>query len=128
MKKFLASLLAATVLTATVFAAQAAEISPAVVYDLGGKFDKSFNEAGYTGAEKYKADKGTEYRDFEIQNDSQREQALRRFAQRGSSPIVGIGFSQAAAIEKVAKEFPETKFVIIDSVVDLPNVRFVREN
>jgi basic membrane protein A len=125
MKNFVAGLLAATVLTATVLTAEAAEISPAVVYDLGGKFDKSFNEAGYTGAEKYKKDTGTEYRDFEIQNDSQREQALRRFAQRGASPIVGIGFSQAAAIEKVAKEFPETKFVIIDSVVDLPNVRSV---
>ncbi|NRG16161.1 BMP family ABC transporter substrate-binding protein [Rhizobiales bacterium] len=106
-------------------AAHAEDIKPAVVYDLGGKFDKSFNEAAYTGAEKFKADTGVEYRDFEIQNDSQREQALRNFARRGLSPIVAIGFSHANAVEKVAKEFPDTKFAIVDSVVDLPNVRSI---
>ncbi len=100
----------------------AAEIKPAVVYDLGGKFDKSFNEGVYNGAEKFKADTGVEYRDFEIQNDSQREQALRNFARRGYSPIVAVGFSHAAAVEKVAGEFPDTKFAIIDMVVDKPNV------
>jgi basic membrane protein A len=66
-----------------------------------------------------------EYRDFEIQNDSQREQALRNFARRGHDPVVAIGFSQAQALEKVATEFPETKFAIIDMVVDLPNVRSI---
>ncbi|WP_407048580.1 BMP family protein [Methyloraptor flagellatus] len=101
------------------------DIQPAVLYDLGGKFDKSFNEAGYAGAEKFKKDAGVEYRDFEIQNDAQREQALRNFARRGNSPIVAIGFSQATAIEKVAKEFPNIKFAIIDMVVDLPNVRSI---
>lgn len=125
MKNFLAGLLAATAITAAGFSAQAAEVDPAIIYDLGGKFDKSFNEAGYNGAERYKKDTGTEYRDFEMQNESQREQALRRFAQRGSSPVVGIGFSMAVPMEKVAKEFPDTKFVIIDAVVDLPNVRSV---
>jgi basic membrane protein A len=92
---------------------------------MGGKFDKSFNEAAYAGAERFKSETGLEYRDFEIQNDSQREQALRNFARRGHNPVVGIGFSQAQALEKVAKEFPDTKFAIIDMVVDLPNVRSV---
>jgi len=112
---------------ALVFAGQAfaAEVKPAVVYDLGGKFDKSFNEAAYTGAERFKSEAGIEYRDFEIQNDSQREQALRNFARRGHNPVVGIGFSQAQALEKVAKEFPDTKFAIVDMVVDLPNVRSI---
>ncbi|RFC63079.1 BMP family ABC transporter substrate-binding protein [Fulvimarina endophytica] len=104
---------------------QAAEVEPAVVYDLGGKFDKSFNEAAYNGAERYKADTGTDYRDFEIQSDSQREQALRNFARRGFDPVIGIGFSQAQAIEKVADEYPDTHFVIVDAVVDKPNVRSV---
>ena len=103
----------------------AADIKPAVLYDLGGKFDKSFNEAAYTGAEKFTADTGVAYRDFEIQNDSQREQALRNFAKRGQSPIVAIGFSQANAVEKVAKEFPDIQFAIVDMVVDLPNVRSI---
>ena len=98
---------------------------PALVYDLGGKFDKSFNEAAYSGAERFKDETGIEYRDFEIQNDSQREQAFRRFARDGYSPIIGTGFSMEAAMKKVAAEFPDTQFAIIDMVVDLPNVRSI---
>jgi basic membrane protein A len=105
------------------FAQQA--VTPAVVYDLGGKFDKSFNEAAYTGAERFKRETNVEYRDFEIQNDAQREQALRNFAQRGQNPIVAVGFSFRAALEKVAAEFPNTRFSIIDSVVNLPNVQSI---
>jgi basic membrane protein A len=101
-------------------------IQPAVVYDLGGKFDKSFNEAAHTGAERFKRETGVEYRDFEIQNDAQRAQALRNFAQRGQNPIVAVGFSFRAAVEEVAKEFPNTRFSIIDSGVDLPNVQGIR--
>jgi basic membrane protein A and related proteins len=103
----------------------AAEIQPAVLYDLGGKFDKSFNEGAYAGAEKFKKETGIDYRDFEIQNDAQREQALRAFARKGNSPIVAIGFTQATAVEKVAKEYPDLKFAIVDMVVDLPNVRSI---
>src|SRR4029079_7622874 len=100
----------------------AADVKPAVVYDLGGKNDKSFNEGAYVGAEKFKADTGIAYQDFEIQNDSQREQALRKFAERGFSPVVAIGFSHAEAVKKVAAEFPDTHFAIIDMVVEAPNV------
>ena len=60
-----------------------AALKPAVVYDLGGKFDKSFNEGVYAGAEKFKKETGVEYRDFEPQNEAQKEQALRRFARDG---------------------------------------------
>ena len=102
MKKLLTSVVAAVACYAGV--AAAAEINPAVIYDMGGRFDRSFNQSAYTGAEKYKEDTGTEYRDFEIQNDSQREQAMRNFARRGMSPIVAIGFNQASALEKVAKQ------------------------
>ena len=102
-----------------------AELKPAVIYDHGGKFDKSFNEAAYNGAEMFKTETGVDYSDFEIQNDAQREQALRRFAQRGADPIVAIGFSFAAALEKVAPEFPEVHFAIVDMVVDQPNVRSI---
>lgn len=122
MKRIVMGLLAATLSVSAVYAA---ELKPAVVYDFGGKFDKSFNEAAYNGAAKYKTDHGTSYREFEIQNDAQREQALRKFAQDGNSPIVIAGFSAVSAIEKVAAEFPDTKFVIIDAVVEAPNVRSV---
>ncbi len=105
--------------------AWAEDIKPAVIFDMGGKFDKSFNEAAYNGAEKFKSDTGIAYREFEVQNASQREQAMRNFARRGLSPIVGIGFAQAEAMEKVAKEFPDLQFAIVDMVVDLPNVRSI---
>ncbi|SDT88667.1 BMP family protein [Stappia sp. ES.058] len=122
MKRFILGVAAAALLSGT---AMAQEFQPAVVYDLGGKFDKSFNEAAYTGAERFKEETGVEYRDFEIQNDSQREQALRNFARRGANPVVAIGFSHANALEKVAREFPDTKFAIVDMVVELPNVRSI---
>jgi len=122
MKRILLSMTA--VLTMSV-AAWAADDKPAIIYDLGGKFDKSFNEAAFNGAEKFKEETGIAYREFEIQNDAQREQALRKFAQDGNSPIVVTGFSFAPAIETVAKEFPDTKFGIIDMVVDAPNVRSI---
>jgi len=113
------------VVTALAGAAAAQEFSPAVVFDMGGKFDKSFNEAAYNGAERFKKDTGIVYRDFEVTSEAQREQALRTMARRGAQIVVGIGFAQASGIEKVAKEFPATKFAIIDAVVDLPNVQSI---
>jgi basic membrane protein A and related proteins len=116
------ALLAATVaMTAT----GVARAEPAVIYDMGGKFDKSFNQAGYDGAERWKKESGKAYLEFEISNPAQREQAMRRMAERGADPIVGIGFSQGGAVEKTAKEFPKLKFAIIDSVVSLPNVQSI---
>ena len=106
-------------------AAFAQDFKPAIVYDLGGKFDKSFNEGVFSGAERFKKETGVEYRDFEPQNDAQREQALRRFAREGFSPILAVGFSQKSALEKVAAEFPNLKFAIIDSVIDRPNVESI---
>jgi basic membrane protein A len=119
------SLLAAAATLSLAASAAAQEVEPAVVYDLGGKFDKSFNEAAYRGAERFREETGIDYADFEIQNDAQREQALRRYASRGYDPIVAIGFAQAAAVEKVAEEFPDARFAIVDSVVDKPNVRSI---
>lgn len=120
MKRLALGLLAATAMTATAYAE-----TPAIVYDLGGKFDKSFNEAAFNGAERFKEETGVEYVEFEIQNEAQREQALRRFAERGHSPVIIAGFSAAQAVDKVASEFPDTDFAIIDMVVEQPNVRSV---
>ncbi|MFO1328487.1 MAG: BMP family ABC transporter substrate-binding protein [Rubrivivax sp.] len=106
-------------------AATAARAEPAVIYDMGGKFDKSFNQAAYDGAERWKKETGKAYLEFEISNPAQREQAKRRMAERGANPIVGIGFAQGSSMEKVAKEFPKLQFAIIDSVVGLPNVQSI---
>ncbi len=102
-----------------------AESVPAVIYDMGGKFDKSFNEAAYAGAERFRAATGIAYREFEPTNESQRTQAMRRLAERGADPIVAVGFSHAAAVEQIAPQFPDVRFTIIDMVVDLPNVQSV---
>ena len=118
-----AALLVSTSIATT--AATAADLNPAVIFDMGGKFDKSFNEGVYNGVEKFKKETGVSYREFEVTNETQREQAIRRMAQRGADPVIGVGFAQAPALEKVAKEFPDTRFTIIDAVVDLPNVRSV---
>jgi basic membrane protein A len=60
-----------------------------------------------------------------VNNETQFEQAHRRFAQRGQDPIVGVGFSQTNAVDKVAKEFPKTRFTLIDGIVKQPNVQSV---
>ena len=117
-----AVLVAATLATGT---GSAGEISPGIVYDLGGKFDKSFNEGVWNGAQRYVAETGVELREFEVQTDSQRVQALRNFARRGQDPILAVGFQYATAVAKVAPEFPATRFSIIDSVIDLPNVQSI---
>jgi len=105
--------------------AGAALAEPALVYDLGGKFDKSFNEAAYNGAERWKAETGESYRELEMQSEAQREQALRRFAEAGMNPIVMTGFAFGAVLDEVAPDYPDTKFVVIDTVVEQPNVRSV---
>jgi len=105
--------------------AMAGDFKPAVVFDLGGKFDKSFNEGVYNGLEKFKKETGVNYRGFEVTNATQREQAIRKMAKKGSNLVLGIGFAQGPAIEKVAGEFPDTKFGIIDMVVDKPNVQSI---
>jgi len=105
--------------------ALAEDFVPAVVFDMGGKFDKSFNEAAYNGAERFKKETGIAYREFEVTNEAQREQALRNMARRGAQIVVGVGFSQASSMEKVAREFPAVKFAIVDAVVDLPNVQSI---
>ncbi len=98
---------------------------PAIIFDLGGKFDRSFNEAAYNGAQLWADETGGSYREIELQSDAQREQAMRRMAEAGANPIVMAGFSQATPLSVVAPDYPDTTFVIIDGVVDAPNVRSV---
>ena len=116
---------AAAALALTAGAALADDSKPAIVFDIGGKFDKSFNESMFNGAEKFKKETGIAYGEFEIANEAQREQAIRNFADQGYSPIIAAGFAQAAAVEKVAKEYPDLKFAIVDMVVDQPNVQSI---
>lgn len=111
--------------TALSFSAVTAISEPALIFDLGGKFDKSFNESAFNGATRWAEENNSSFKEIELQSDAQREQALRRFAEAGANPIVMAGFMFATALGEVAKDYPDTKFAIIDMVVDAPNVRSV---
>jgi basic membrane protein A len=102
-----------------------AAADPAIIFDLGGKFDKSFNEAAFNGAEQWAKETGGTYKELEMQDEAQREQALRRLAEAGANPVVMTGFAFGDVLTKVAPDFPDTKFAIIDMVVDAPNVKSV---
>jgi basic membrane protein A len=123
-KKIAIGLIAAAAMTVGGLA-QAEDFKPAIVFDMGGKFDKSFNEAGYNGAEEFKKKTGIDYMDFEVTQVSQRAQATERMARKGASIVVAMGFAQADAVKAAAIANPDTKFTIIDMVVDLPNVQSI---
>jgi basic membrane protein A len=104
--------------------AGAAIAEPAIIFDLGGKFDKSFNEAAYNGAKRWADQTGKSFREIELQSEAQREQALRRFAEAGSNPIITMGFAMADPLAAVAPDYPDTKFVAVDVTwLDSPNIR-----
>ena len=85
-----------------------------VIYDSGGKFDKSFNELAYRTALKVKDELGFGMIEFEAANNTQIEQGMRKVADRGATLIVGMGFAQADAVAAVAPDYPDTKFVAVD--------------
>ncbi|WP_227284529.1 BMP family ABC transporter substrate-binding protein [Boseongicola sp. H5] len=118
------SLLGAAAATALSVTAVLAD-GPALVFDLGGKFDRSFNEAAFNGAQRWAEETGGEYREIELQSDAQREQALRRLAEAGSNPVVMAGFAFGSVLDTIAPDYPDTTFVIIDSVVDQSNVQSI---
>ncbi len=109
---------------ALALSAGAALAEPAIIFDLGGKFDKSFNEAAYNGAKRWADETGKTYREIELQSEAQREQALRRFAEAGANPVITMGFAMADPLSAVAPDYPDTKFVAIDVTwLDAPNIR-----
>ncbi|MEP3334213.1 BMP family ABC transporter substrate-binding protein [Sedimentitalea sp.] len=106
--------------------AGAALADPALIFDLGGKFDKSFNEAAFAGATKWAEETGGSFLEIELQSEAQREQALRRFAEAGANPVITMGFAMADPLSTVAPDYPDTKFVVIDvSWLDVANLRQV---
>ncbi|MFK7882027.1 BMP family protein [Roseobacter sp.] len=118
MQKFLGATAAMALL------AGAAIAEPALIFDLGGKFDKSFNEAAHNGASRWAEETGSTYREIELQSEAQREQALRRFADAGANPVITMGFAMADPLSSVAPDYPDTKFVAIDVTwLDTPNIR-----
>ena len=117
-------LLAAAAIALAATAVQAADFKPAVVYDMGGKFDKSFNEGVYNGVKRFTEETGIEVMEFEVTNEAQRQRAMERLVQRGATALLGVGFGQADAISAVAASNPDVQFGIIDVFwLDQPNLR-----
>ncbi|HXF41369.1 MAG TPA: BMP family ABC transporter substrate-binding protein [Blastocatellia bacterium] len=93
-----------------------------IVFDIGGKDDKSFNAAAWEGVKRAKEELGIFLRDVEPGDPTSIEPSMRAFAERGYDLIVGVGFAQAPIMNDVARDYPNLRFAIIDGVIDLPNV------
>jgi len=102
--------------------ASAADPKLGIVYDAGGKFDKSFNQSAFEGATRFKKDTGIGFIEVQASSDTQAEQVLRALARKNLDLIASIGFAQTQAVQKVAKEFPKVHFVLIDGVAQGANV------
>jgi basic membrane protein A and related proteins len=110
------------------------KIRVGIVFDIGGKDDRSFNAAAWAGANCAatgnwpdgkscgKPALGIVLRDIEPGNPTSIEPAMRAFAERGYDLIIGVGFAQTPIIELVARDYPNIRFAIVDGVSDLPNV------
>jgi basic membrane protein A len=113
----------AATLLAGLIISSAAEFRVGLVLDRGGKDDKSFNASAYEGGSRAKKELGISLKYVEATDDNAFEPLLRAFAQRHFDLIIGIGFAQKEAVSKVAAQFPQVHFAIVDAQVDAPNVR-----
>jgi basic membrane protein A len=93
-----------------------------IVFDAGGKDDRSFNAAAWSGVSRAAKDLPIVLRDAEPGDPNSVEPALRAFAERGYDLVIGVGFSQTPIVEQVARDYPGLDFAIVDGVSQLPNV------
>jgi basic membrane protein A and related proteins len=98
------------------------KIHVGIVFDIGGKDDRSFNAAAWEGVRRAAHDFPIVLRDVEPGDPTSIEPAMRAFAERGYELIIGVGFAQLPIMEQVAKDYPQINFAIIDGVSKLPNV------
>lgn len=98
------------------------KIRVGIVFDIGGKDDRSFNAAAWEGVRRAAGDFPIVLRDVEPGDPTSIEPAMRAFAERGYDLIIGVGFAQTDIMARVARDYPQLHFAIIDGVIDLPNV------
>ena len=89
-------------------------ISVGLVFDVGGKNDKSFNEAAFRGIERAHRELGIRYEYIEPSDGADRESAMRSLAARGHELVIGVGFIFSTDLERLSKQFPNTKFAGVD--------------
>ena len=102
------------ILFALVFSTGSFANTIGVIYDSGGKFDKSFNELAFRTAERVKNELGWDMIEFEAANNTQIEQGMRKVADRGATLVVAMGFAQADAVAAIAPQYPDVNFVAVD--------------
>ncbi|MBX3018217.1 MAG: BMP family ABC transporter substrate-binding protein [Bdellovibrionaceae bacterium] len=100
-----------------------AQLKVGLVLDKGGKDDKSFNTAAFVGATRAQKELGIDLKYVEASDLNALENFHRGFARKKFDLIIGVGFAQADAVKKVAAQFPEQKFAVVDAEVSAPNVR-----
>ena len=93
-----------------------------IVFDIGGKDDRSFNAAANEGVLRAKKEFPIIFRDVEPGDPTSIEPAQRAFAQYGYNVVIGVGFAQGPILAEVARDYPQLHFVLIDSVAESPNV------
>ncbi len=103
--------------------AQANPFKVALVLDKGGKDDKSFNAAAYDGATKAEKDLKIDLKYVEATDNNAIENLHRSFAKKKYDLIIGVGFAQTEAVKKIAAQFPDVNFAIVDGDVTAPNVK-----
>ncbi len=109
-------------------AKDAGKIKVGIVFDIGGKNDRSFNAAAWEGVRRAERDLDIVLRDVEPGNPTSIEPAMRAFAEKNFDLIIGVGFAQGPIMERVARDYPNIKFAIVDGVIldkegkPLPNV------
>ena len=99
----------------------ASDVKVGLAYDIGGRGDQSFNDSAAAGLDKAKEDFGVETKELEAgtgETDAQKEERLRLLATGGYNPIIAVGFAYAKSVGKVAAEFPDVSFAIIDDASD----------
>ena len=97
--------------------AAGAPLKVGLVFDVGGRGDKSFNDAAWAGLERARSGLGVEVQTLETGEGNDREAALRQLAAGGSQLVFGVGFLFSDDILQLAGEFPNVKFACVDYTV-----------
>ena len=93
------------------------KIKVGIVFDIGGKNDRSFNAAAWEGVKRAEHDLDICLYDVEPGNPTSIEPAMRAFAEKSFDLIIGVGFAQGPIMQKVAANYPNIKFAIVDGVI-----------
>ena len=93
------------------------KIKVGIVFDIGGKNDRSFNAAAWEGVKRAEHDLDICLYDVEPGNPTSIEPAMRAFAEKNFDLIIGVGFAQGPIMQKVAANYPNIKFAIVDGVI-----------